>query len=214
TSGTRVIEPLPAFATQAAPKPIATATGSVPTTSSRKTRLDTGFVAISRLFRESTVQTSPAPRTTRGGCGRGPRGLASVSSVLASNTSSEFGSTRRGVPPITKRRSSAAATIPPTKISASRIVSRLRVRRVGCRARPLPDALPDAVFDNGSAGTARFLHHRRKPGDELERLAVRDEALQLAELVVEPGGVDRRPRDREDLRVRRRSDGLAVSPQL
>ena len=136
SSGTRVIEPLPAFATQAAPKPIATATGSVPTTSlaedaPRHRVRSRSAVAIGRRpSRRARRRGRP-----RGGCGRRRRaGCASVVQRLRIQHEQRVRLDARGAPPITKRRSSAAATIPPTKISAERDASRLRVQRVGCRA--------------------------------------------------------------------------------
>ena len=97
--GTRVIVPLPAFATHAAPKPIATATGLFPTTSVRKARFVTVFVAVSRSRALSTVQTRPGLRTTVGAAKPARVGFATVAIVVGLNTSTEFGSTRRGVPP-------------------------------------------------------------------------------------------------------------------
>jgi hypothetical protein len=126
-----VIEPFPAFAIQAAPKPIATATGSVPTTSVRKTRFDSGFVAIRRSVSPSTVHTSPAPSTTLGGRGPGPCRFTSVSSVRGLSTRSESGFTLRGARPTTNSRFNAAAMPPSKKITPIAIRSRLRVQRVG-----------------------------------------------------------------------------------
>src|SRR4051812_19684569 len=131
----RVTDPLPALATQAAPLPIATPTGSVPTTTLRTTRPDSGFVPSTWLCAPSTVQTRPAPRTTAGGFGPGSTTLRTVASVFASTTRSEFGSTDRGAPPTTNRRSSTAAIRPPAK-NAPRAVP---VRRPGPRGgRPPP----------------------------------------------------------------------------
>src|SRR5689334_16134749 len=61
---------------------------------------------------------------------------------------------------------------------------------------------------------ARVLRHRREPRDDLEGLAVLDEAAEVDELVFEPERVHDRPADAPDLRVRRRDDGLAVAPEL
>src|SRR5262249_36007356 len=159
TSGTRVIDPLPAFATQAAPYPTATPTGSVPTTSVRKTRFETGFVAITRFCSPSTVQTRPAPLITCGGRGPGRRTLTTVRMVVGSSTSNECGLAGGGGPPTMTSRLSAAATTPATKIRPSTNASRFRVHRVGWRGK----VSADDVFDNGDAGAARFLHHRGEP---------------------------------------------------
>src|SRR4051812_15753888 len=191
----RVTDPLPALATQAAPLPIATPTGSVPTTTLRTTRPDSGFVPSTWLRAPSTVQTSPAPRTTAGGFGPGSTTLRSVASDCASTTRSEFGSTDRGAPPTTNRRSSTAAIRPPAKIAPRAIAIRRRVHRVGCRS----TFLRNAVFDDGCANATRLLHHRGELRDELQSLAVGDQALEIAELVLEPGGVDGRARHRQDL---------------
>src|SRR5689334_10866520 len=61
---------------------------------------------------------------------------------------------------------------------------------------------------------SRLLHHRTEPGHELERVAVADEALQLDQLLLEPAGVDLRPRQPQDLRVHGLPDDLVARPQL
>src|SRR5581483_3288809 len=204
-------EPFPEFATQTDPKPTASATGSVPTTTSRTIRLEPGAVATSLFRSRSTVQTKPAPRATGGWYGAFPPGmLRSVASVRGSSTSSESAATARGLPPVTNLRSSAVATPPRTKRTSAASSRRPRVSLVGCRATPLADA----VFDGGDATPPRLLHHRGELRDQLQRLALLDEPLELGELLFEPGGVDRRPGDGEDLRVRRRGDGLSLAPQL
>src|SRR5581483_4615919 len=211
TSGTRVTEPFPEFATQTDPKPTASATGSVPTTTSRTIRLEPGAVATSLFRSRSTVQTKPAPRATGGWYGAFPPGmLRSVASVRGSSTSSESAATARGFPPVTNFRSSAVATPPRAKSTSAATSKRPRVSRVGWRGTPSADA----VFDGGDATSPRLLHHRGELRDELQRLALLDEALELAQLLFEPGGVDRRPRDGEDLRVGRLADRLALAPEL
>src|SRR5439155_19590034 len=76
-----------------------------------------------------------------------------------------------------------------------------------------PSRLMQRVLENGAADPPRLAHHRRKLRDDVERLPAADHLLQLGQLVLEPRGIDRRPRGAEDLRVRRWADRLAVVPQ-
>src|SRR5213078_3595751 len=50
----------------------------------------------------------------------------------------------------------------------------------------------DRVLEHDLAGAPRLPHHRAELRDELERLPVLDEALELDEPVVEPRRLDRR----------------------
>jgi hypothetical protein len=95
-----------------------------------------GFVPNKWLLAPFTVQTRPAPRTTGGRRRAGVGAIAQGSrAVCASFTSTEFGSTARGEPPITKRRSSTAAMRPPRKDRPERERDpAVGVQRVGWRS--------------------------------------------------------------------------------
>src|SRR5581483_2338228 len=77
-----------------------------------------------------------------------------------------------------------------------------------------PSWLVDGVLEDDLADAARLAHHRAESRDELERVAVLDEALQLGELVLEPRRLDRRPLHAHDLRVLGRNDDLRLRPEL
>src|SRR5690348_12136021 len=69
------------------------------------------------------------------------------------------------------------------------------------------------VFEHGGADPPRLAHQPGELRDDVERLAAGHHLLQLAQLVVEPPGIDRRTRRSEDLRVRGRAHRLAVVPE-
>src|SRR5689334_7201920 len=74
----------------------------------------------------------------------------------------------------------------------------------GC-SRPPPRALrAERPLAGRDAQPLRVARHCGELRDELERLVVVDESLQLCELRVEPDGIDRRLRRDEDLRMARR----------
>src|SRR5947208_9689153 len=70
------------------------------------------------------------------------------------------------------------------------------------------------VFEDGLATRPHRLgDHRLEPGDDTERVAFLDEALELEQGLLEPGGVDLRTGGAHDLRMRGGADRLAVVPE-
>ena len=83
------------------------------------------------------------------------------------------------------------------------------------RRRPAPRSLWHGPRPGGAGSLApRLLHQAAELADELERLAVLDEALEERELGLEPVRVHGRPRDQVDLRVLARRHRLAVPDEL
>src|SRR4051812_42697025 len=75
-------------------------------------------------------------------------------------------------------------------------------------------SLVERVFQNRfGADAVRLFDHRRDLRDRTERVGALGQALELAEALLEPLGVDRRPSGAHDLRVRGRADHLALVPQ-
>ena len=90
----------------------------------------------------------------------------------------------------------------PRTASTARRCSAFRPPIVGSLVTDRPEAVQPSVTvvtrlsrsvlrDCRLDALAALLDHRRQPGDELERLALGDEPLELAELLLEPRGVDR-----------------------
>src|SRR5206468_310610 len=122
-----------------------------------------------------------------------------------------------GSPPARAQRSGATTCSPPMQRGA-------RGARAPPKAKRLPNSPPrrgsltpsrligedptvpegrlvQRVLQNCLPDAPRLAQHRRQPRDQLERVAVFDQPLELGDLVLEPGRVDGRPPGTLDLEV-------------
>src|SRR2546423_13724386 len=70
------------------------------------------------------------------------------------------------------------------------------------------------VREVGRLDALRLVHDVPELPDDLERVSLVGEALELGDLLREPVRIDRRPAQPQDLRGRRLADRVVVAPEL